>query len=79
MQTVALGHNDILLGVTDGVTKARSPSDELYSRARIEQSVKAAAKTSTQKFIQGIKEDLSRFTQYADQADDIAILVLQRS
>lgn len=79
IQTADLKSGDILLGVTDGVTEARSPNGELYMRERIEASVLRSSKDSAHELIQGIKNDLSAFTEGAAQADDITILAVQKT
>ena len=79
VQTTELASGDILLGVTDGVTEARSPDGDLYLREMLEDSVLRSSKKSVHELIQGIKSDLSGFTGGASQADDITILAVQKT
>lgn len=77
IEEIKLDPGDILFGYTDGVTEARSPSDELYSRRRLEQSVINSSLTDATSFSDSIKSDLFKFIEQAPQSDDITMLTLR--
>jgi len=64
-----------LFGYTDGVTEARSPTDELYTRKRLERSVVNSTLATTTDFSESVKSDLFKFIEEAPQSDDITMLV----
>ena len=74
---VKLESGDILFGCTDGVTEARSPQDELYTRRRFEESVVRCNAPTASESIETVKSDLFKFIQNAPQADDITMLAIR--
>ena len=74
---VQLESGDILFGYTDGVTEARSPQDELYTRRRFEESVVRCNVPTAAESIETVKSDLFKFIQNAPQADDITMLAIR--
>ena len=78
VQETDLGPGDILLGFTDGLTEARSPADELYSRARLDSLFKPPA-DSAGELLTRIETNLFAFIDVAPRNDDITMLAIQRS
>jgi len=74
---VQLDHGDILFGYTDGVTEARSPADELYTRKRLERSVVNSSLATATDYLENIKFNLFKYIEQAPQSDDITMLVLR--
>ncbi len=74
---VQLLPGDILFGYTDGVTEARSPQDELYTRRRFEESVVRCKVSTAADSIENVKSNLFKFIQNAPQADDITMLAIR--
>jgi serine phosphatase RsbU (regulator of sigma subunit) len=76
-QQIKLEPGDLLVGYTDGVTEARSPKDEFYTRDRLQslltQQFKSAAET-----LDRIKANLFDFIDIAPRADDVTMLAVQR-
>jgi serine phosphatase RsbU (regulator of sigma subunit) len=72
-----LEHGDVLFGFTDGVTEARSPSDELYTRKRLEKSIVNSTLASASDFSDNVKSDLFKFIEHAPQSDDITMLAVR--
>ncbi len=70
---------DALVGYTDGVTEARSPMDELYSRRRLQKALENDPVASADKILENIRSDLFRFIEDATQSDDITILIVRKS
>ncbi len=68
---------DILLGYTDGVTEARSPMDELYTRKRLEKSVEKSSLITATDFLENVKSNLFNFIVDAPQSDDITMLAIR--
>ncbi|MEW6671835.1 MAG: PP2C family protein-serine/threonine phosphatase [Thermodesulfobacteriota bacterium] len=77
METTQLEPGHILFGFTDGVTEARSPMDELYTRKRLEKSVMKCKLTSAINFLENIKLHLFDFIEQAPQSDDITMLAVR--
>ena len=74
-ETISFEPGDALVGYTDGVTEARSPMDEIYSRRRLQKSLENDPVASADKILENIQADLFRFTEDATQSDDITIIV----
>ena len=77
--TINFEPGDALVGYTDGVTEARSPMDELFSRRRLEKAMENDPVTSADKLLENIQTNLFRFIEDATQSDDITILIVRRS
>jgi serine phosphatase RsbU (regulator of sigma subunit) len=77
-QEIQLEPGDLLVGYTDGVTEARSPEDEIYTRDRLQslltQPLKSAAET-----LERIKTNLFAFIDIAPRSDDVTMLAVQRA
>lgn len=78
VQQICLEPGDILLGYTDGLTEARSPEDELYTRGRLNTLFDPPTATAGL-LLQRIKSNLLAFIDTAQQNDDITMLVVQRA
>jgi len=77
IEKIQLEPGDILFGYTDGVTEARSPEDELYTRKRFEESVVTCNLPTAAESIEKVKSNLFEFIQNAPQADDITMLAIR--
>ena len=77
IEKVQLESGDILFGYTDGVTEARSPQDELYTRRRFEESVVGCSLSTAAESIETVQSNLFNFIQNAPQADDITMLAIR--
>lgn len=77
IQTAELGPGDILLGFTDGLTEARSPADELFTRRRLDALFDPPA-NSASSLLERIETRLSTFVDAAPRNDDITMLAVQR-
>ena len=74
---VQLASGDIQCGDTDGVTAARSPQDELYTRGRFAASVVRNKVSTAAESIENVRSNLFEFIQNAPQADDITMLAIR--
>jgi len=74
---ICMDPGDILLGFTDGLTEARSPRDELYTRGRLNALFDPPA-ASAGLLLERIQSNLLAFIDTAPQNDDITMLVVQR-
>jgi len=68
---------EILFGYTDGVTEARSPMDELYTRKRLEEAIVECTLATAPEFLENIKSNLFKFIENAPQSDDITMLAVR--
>lgn len=78
VQQICLEPGDILLSYTDGLTEARSPKDELYTRGRLNALFDPPAATAGL-MLEQIQSNLLAFIDTAPQNDDITMLVVQRA
>jgi serine phosphatase RsbU (regulator of sigma subunit) len=78
IQDIQLEPGDILVGYTDGVTEARSPEDELFSRNRL-QSLLVEPMGSVSDLLERIKSNLFSFIDIAPRHDDVTMLGVQRT
>jgi serine phosphatase RsbU (regulator of sigma subunit) len=70
---------DILVGYTDGVTDARSPVDELFTRSRLK-TVLAQPFASASDLVEGVTSSVFRFIDGAEpRDDDLTLLAVQRT
>ena len=74
---IQLDPGDTLLGFTDGVTEARSPGDELFTRNRL-QSIVTTPLRSAADLLDQIESDLMHFIDIAPRRDDVTMLAVQR-
>jgi serine phosphatase RsbU (regulator of sigma subunit) len=76
---VQLEHGDILVGYTDGVTDARSPADEMFTRSRLK-TILAQPFASASELVEGVKSSVFRFIDdVAPRDDDVTMLAVQRT
>jgi serine phosphatase RsbU (regulator of sigma subunit) len=68
---------DMLIGYTDGVTEARSPADELFTRGRLKTLVEQPFNSATE-MLDRIKTNLFDFIDIAPRGDDVTMLAVQR-
>jgi serine phosphatase RsbU (regulator of sigma subunit) len=68
---------DMLLGYTDGVTEARSPADEVFTRGRLRTLVEQPFTTAAE-LLERIKANLFTFIDIAPRSDDVTMLAVQR-
>ena len=76
-ETVTLAPGDLLIVCSDGVTEARSASDEEFGRNRLVACVQDAHGADADTVIESIMKAVRAFTTSAAQADDITLLVLR--
>jgi len=77
IKTIQFQPGDILFGFTDGVTEARSPEGELYTRHRFELAVAKSTINTAADLMENIRSDLFKFIRNAPQSDDITILAIR--
>lgn len=77
-QHLQLGPGDLLLGLTDGVTEARSPEDELFSRQRLKDLLSKPV-GSPNDLLESIRNQLFGFIGQAPRLDDVTLLAVQRA
>jgi len=78
IRQICLSPGDILLGYTDGLTEARSPGDELFSRDRLN-ALFNPPESSAGRLLQRIESNLFRFIGVAPRHDDVTMLAIQRN
>lgn len=71
------GKGDILFLYTDGVNEAADVNEQLFGNDRLEQALNEASETAPKELINIIHERIMKFSQGAEQADDITMVALQ--
>ncbi len=77
MGEIQLELGDILIGYTDGVTDARSPKDELFSRPRLQALLEQPYRSATD-LLEQIRSSVFDFVDTAPRQDDVTLLAIQR-
>ena len=75
-ERAVLQAGECLVLFTDGVPEAQNDDGELYSMTRVAAALGAAPATGPAQVIAHLMADVQRFTDGAEPADDIAILVV---
>jgi len=75
---VQLAVGDTLVGFTDGVTEANSPTEVLFSKQRL-RKLMAKPPASAHLMLDRIKAELKAHIGTAPQSDDITLLVIRRA
>ncbi len=75
---MTLQPGDLLVLISDGVTEAQDPPENLYGRERILAYLNTLepAKGSAESLCQGLYKDVKRFSADAVQSDDITIMAI---
>ena len=68
---------DMLIGYTDGVTEARSPEDEIFSRNRLLSLIEQPFNSASE-LLERVKSNLFSFVDVAPRYDDVTMLAVQR-
>ena len=77
-QTLKLGTGDGIILYTDGVTEAMDDARTLYGEERFVGTVrKHVGSSGVAEIIKGIMDDIDRFADGVEQADDITILAVR--
>jgi serine phosphatase RsbU (regulator of sigma subunit) len=69
---------DVLIGYTDGVTEARSPEDEIFTRNRLKSLIEQPFNSATD-LLDKVKTSLFAFIDIAPRGDDVTMLAVQRA
>jgi serine phosphatase RsbU (regulator of sigma subunit) len=77
--TVRLQPGDMIVTYTDGVTEAMNPKKELYSEARLQQTLTRMAGRSVEDTIAAIFASVKQHADSAPQSDDITVLAVKRN
>ena len=77
-QRFHLEPGDRIVLYTDGVVEAMNVREEMYGEERFYRRVQSLSEEPSGRLIDGLVEDLDRFTEGAGQSDDITILTLRR-
>ena len=68
---------DMLIGYTDGVTEARSPADEIFTRNRL-RSLFEQPFTTAAEMLERVRANLFNFIDIAPRSDDVTMLAVER-
>ncbi len=68
---------DMLIGYTDGVTEARSPADEIFTRSRLRSLIEQPFTTASE-MLERVRANLFTFIDIAPRSDDVTMLAVER-
>ncbi len=77
VSNVPMDRGDLVLGYSDGVVEAQSPTGEVFGLERLEKVVAAAAH-GPQRLIDEISRALDQFTQGTEPYDDVTLVAIRR-
>lgn len=72
-----MGKDDILFLYTDGVNEAADVNEQLFGNDRLENALNENLTSTPKEVIDDIMDRLEKFSENADQADDITMVALQ--
>src|SRR5262249_24942053 len=75
---LTLAPGDVLVGSTDGVTDARSPSGDRFGDERLLATIDAARPTSAPVLVAAIRDAVVAFQGTEEPADDVTIVAVGR-
>jgi sigma-B regulation protein RsbU (phosphoserine phosphatase) len=78
VRTLSMSPGDVLVLYTDGVTEARSPSDEEYGEERLKRLVAQVGRESPQAIVDACAADVAAFRGAARRTDDLTIMAIRR-
>ena len=76
-QSVQLGRGDMIYLYTDGVTESKNDQGEFYGRERLLAALKKTEKNSPMETVSEMQDDISLFSEGAEQFDDITMLSIK--
>ncbi len=76
ISTETLLPGDVLLVYTDGIIEAHDTENQLYGKKRLHEFLLQSQKESSQQVVDGLIEEVGRFSQGTSQHDDITLLTL---
>jgi sigma-B regulation protein RsbU (phosphoserine phosphatase) len=77
-KAVRIGHGDVLVLYSDGVTEAQDRQERFFDEARLLEVVQANLGRSAQDIQRALMAQLHEFVGNAPQFDDITLMVLVR-
>jgi len=75
--SVSLGHGDLIVMYTDGVTEAFNGRDEYFGEERLVASVCRNRSRPVREIMEGLLEEIRQFCGTAPQSDDITLVVIR--
>ncbi len=75
--TVKLNKGDRVLLYTDGVTEAKNPNDEIYTKTRLIDFLKINSNLRLKTVVKNLIKDIENFSHGRKQTDDRAILYME--
>ena len=75
--TIRLERGDQLFVYTDGVPEATNPRNELFGTDRMIDALNASPGSTPQEILSSVRQAVDRFTDTAEQFDDMTMLCLQ--
>lgn len=77
VERLHLRPGDMLVLYTDGITEAASPAGEQFGETRLLEAVRRLGRASAGDLVDGLWDELRRFTAGAAQQDDVTLVAIQ--
>ncbi len=77
-RTFRLGKGDILVVISDGVTDAQNPKQEMFGEQRLLQVIRQEAPSGSEAIEKQLLKTIAEFTQGTAQNDDITFVVVEK-
>jgi sigma-B regulation protein RsbU (phosphoserine phosphatase) len=78
VENINMGHGDVLVMFTDGITEAQDRSGTLYGEDRLRDLIRIHHAAGAEHVAQAILEDVQQFSAGARYADDKTLIVIRR-
>lgn len=75
--TITLGHGDVLVLYTDGISEAENERQELYGEERLRDTIAGARMLPATAIMDAILDSVRTFTGAVPQSDDITLMVVR--
>lgn len=76
-ETISLSRGDLVVVCSDGVTEARSVTDEEFGRDRLERALRGCHGVKPDTALETLLSAVKQFSKGAAQADDMTVLILR--
>jgi PAS domain S-box-containing protein len=76
-RTVTIGHGDVIVMYTDGVTESINAKEELFGEERLNAIIRESARLPAQEILERILSAVQEYTGDLPQFDDITLLVIK--
>jgi serine phosphatase RsbU (regulator of sigma subunit) len=77
-KSIILNPGDFIFQYTDGITEAYDKNKNLFENKRLIEAINLNKNKDAQGILNGVMQKVNRFTQGAEQSDDISIIIIKK-